>query len=583
MMRHRQRPDLQFGAQQAPAVGVRGEAMMAPGRVAGFPARAGWRVILVAGYLVALLVSSGLAWRLGSFSSGFAGADEPSHFVNALFVARYIRDSLGLDPLAAAFEFYLHYPKLSIGQWPPLHYGLVGLVFLAVPATYGNAMLINAVVVALPAVFVAWAALRLAGPVAAVAAAAWYGTLPIVLHAGLFFMTDQAVTSWVLAAAVAWLVYLGRGTLPWALLCAVCAAAGILTKGNAWQIGLVPLLHMLMLGDASPLRNWRSYAAGALTVVALAPWYIVTWGITAESWMEQPGLAYAARAGGANFSALVDTFGVGLVLAAVGLAAAWRGRAESPAAWRLAALCASVVAANFLFQLAVPASLESRFLTPSLPPLAALAAGGAWHALRWLARRASPAGTGLVAAMVGAALLAPGAAMMRRELPKVDMRLAEVAETLMAGDTPALWVIDGTTGAEGGLVAEAAARDTRGLIHVARASRFMADSNFTGQRYELRITEPADAVAALRDLGAGAVVLVQRRGAHAFPHSAVLDDALRQPGSGWTLVRSLPHRHRAGVTLVFKADAAVEPNLARLRQHISPRAQRLALSRQADE
>lgn len=545
----------------------------------GQPAkRARTGVVLAVGYLVALLVSAGLAAGLGGFGSGFAGSDEPSHFVNALFVSRYLRDGFGQNPLAAAFDFYLHYPKFTIGQWPPLYYGLVGLVFLAVPASHETAMLLNAVVVALPALFVAWAALRLVGPVAAVAAAAWYATLPIVLHAGLFFMTDQAVTAWVLATAAAWLAYVARGTLPLALLCAGCAAAGILTKGNAWQVGLVPPLHMLLLGDWAPLRNWRTYAAGAVACVALVPWYLVTLGGTAGSWMEQPGLDYAARAAGVNLSILLGNLGVGLALAAVGLAVAWRARARAPAAWRLAALCASVVAANFLFQLALPAGLEERFLAPALPPLVALAAAGGRHVVAWVLGRTSRLGAAVTAALLAAVLVAPGLHAAWRRDPKVDLRLAEVAHALMAGETadaPAIWVVDGPPGAEGALVAEVAARDDRGMVYVARTTTLLSDSNWTGQSYRLRVTEPSEAARVLRELGAGIAVLVRRDDDPVLPHNALLETALIQPGSGWALARRLPHRHRPGVTLVYVADPAPRPDLDRLRRSVSARAQSL--------
>lgn len=85
-----------------------------------------------------------MAAGLGGFSSGFAGSDEPSHFVNALFVSRYLRDGFGQNPPAAAFDFYLHHPKFTTGQWPPLYYGLIGLVFLVVPASHETASAIRA-------------------------------------------------------------------------------------------------------------------------------------------------------------------------------------------------------------------------------------------------------------------------------------------------------------------------------------------------------------------------------------------------------------------------------------------------------
>ena len=136
-------------------------------------------------------------------------------------------------------------------------------------------------------------------------------------------------------------------------------------------------------------------------------------------------------------------------------------------------------------------------------------------------------------------------------------------------------MVDGPPGAEGALVAEVAARDDRGMVYVARTTTLLSDSNWTGQTYRLRVTEPSDVARVLREVGAGTAVLVRRDDEPALPHSVLLETALTRPGSGWTLARRLPHRHRPGVTLVYVADPAPRPDLDRLRRSVSPRAQSL--------
>jgi len=76
-----------------------------------------------------------------SFSAGFSGADEPSHFLNGYFISSYLQHHFGTNPMAFATDFYIHYPKISIGQWPPAYYGLLSLR-LAVAAVLGAVLVV---------------------------------------------------------------------------------------------------------------------------------------------------------------------------------------------------------------------------------------------------------------------------------------------------------------------------------------------------------------------------------------------------------------------------------------------------------
>src|SRR5262249_3531473 len=59
----------------------------------------------------------------GAYSSDFAAnPDEPGHAVSSLAVYDYFRAGLHQNPIAFAETYYLHYPKLAIGHWPPIFY-----------------------------------------------------------------------------------------------------------------------------------------------------------------------------------------------------------------------------------------------------------------------------------------------------------------------------------------------------------------------------------------------------------------------------------------------------------------------------
>lgn len=103
------------------------------------------------GFALALLAGALVLAQLRAYQAGFSGADEPAHFLNGVFVSSYLHGHAGSNPMAYAVEYYLHYPKISIGHWPPAYYGLLGLLMLVLPATPQAAFAINLVVGALPA------------------------------------------------------------------------------------------------------------------------------------------------------------------------------------------------------------------------------------------------------------------------------------------------------------------------------------------------------------------------------------------------------------------------------------------------
>src|SRR5258705_9666774 len=57
-------------------------------------------------------------------------SDEAGHFMNGLLVRDYLKDGLGQNPIKFAEEYYLSYPKIAPGMWPPLFDGVLGVAAL---------------------------------------------------------------------------------------------------------------------------------------------------------------------------------------------------------------------------------------------------------------------------------------------------------------------------------------------------------------------------------------------------------------------------------------------------------------------
>jgi 4-amino-4-deoxy-L-arabinose transferase-like glycosyltransferase len=526
---------------------------------------------LLAAYLLALCAGLLAWWVTGAWSSGFSGADEPAHFLNSWFVAAYVRDALGQNPLAYATEFYLHYPKISIGHWPPAYYGLVAPVFWLAPATPYTAMVVNLVLAALPAVGVAALLLRLQGRAAGVAGAALWALTPLALEGQAFFMLDQPLAACAVFAALAWAAFAERQTWVRILLFAALAAFAILIKGNGWLLVLLPAFHIALTGRWDLSRSPKLWAGAALGLVPVVPWYLATAGIAADGFNYEPGLAYAALSLSRNFAALTANIGLlGLLLALLGAAGAWVRRRHDKPRWNVVAVCLALILATLALQAIVPVDLDPRYMAPALPALIVLAVAGAIE----LARRAQRSAVWAAALLL--LLLLPGAAHLAPREPKANLRMEEAAALAASAGSGQAWLVDGGSGAEGAFVAAMAVRDPGLAGYTVRADKLLADSDFMGNRYTLRFHEPARAAAELRRLGLAGVVIADRLGVEEFAHRRLLAAALADPRSGYRLTAEFPHKGREGVTRVYRAEQPARMNVAAIRGLGLPDKARLA-------
>lgn len=518
-------------------------------------------------YLVALIIGCGVSVWLQAPFVGFAEADEPSHFLNAYFVKHYLADALGTHPVQAAQSFYLHFPKLAIGHWPPVYYGIVGVLFFFIPATPTGAMVVNLAVASLPAVCVAYFVRQMGGHrVHAVLAAVIYAGLPLVLRSQLFFLADQAVTIVLCAATIAWVRYTEHPSLARSLVFAMLASTAVLTKGNGWLVGLVPVIHMLLTSHPAPLKNWRTYMGAAAFIAAVVPWYALTFRISADGFLFKPGLAYAATALASNSGALLRNLGiVGIVLLTAGAWGSWTARQPQMQQWRWAAACISLFSATVIFQSLAPAALDPRYMTPALPPAVALIALGIKAVAARVGMIRPARGALLCTGLLTVTLLAPGVQFVLSERPKVDMRLNEAVDSNTRPVDQEVLLIDGSPGAEGGLIAAAAVTDPERLRYVVRASQLLSDSDWNATRYRLKHDDPRKIVDTLRTLGVNRIVIVRREGEAEFAHSRLLRQILASEDSGYQLKAVLDHRHRQGSTHVYESRDRLRPNLPLVR------------------
>ena len=496
--------------------------------------------------LLALL----LAWATRGLSPSLINPDEGGHYVNALFLGDWVRAGFPA-PMAFAQDYYAHFPRLSIGHWPPGWYMLQAPLFVLLRPSPLGALVLSAFVSALPAGAIVWAFQRIGRLRLGLALGAGYVLLPVAVDGARYLLLDQPVALVVALATIAWARASDEPSRGRFLLFALLAAAAPLVKGNGALVALVPAIDIALTGRWRLLRQPALWVAALVALVLVAPWYWLSFQISAGGFVYRPGIEYAGSAIARNGVAMFANLGIaGLALAAVGSVATFRG--PPPGEARLGKLALSVVIATLVFQAIVPAGLDPRYISPLLPWLVVLAGlglialariGGHWRtaagALAWLA-------------------LVPALWSLWHLPPKPDIGAPGLARE-MARDG-GLWLVDARAGGEGALIAAAAYADAeRRQLWVARASQWLSTSDFMGRDYRLTAPDPAAARGVLDRLGAGGVVSVAEGNAYAFPHSRILSAGVR--GSDF-LTATQPFETGTGTVLVARRWTAVRPNLA---------------------
>ncbi|MCP5367296.1 MAG: hypothetical protein H6907_15095 [Hyphomicrobiales bacterium] len=504
------------------------------------------------------------------FGAGVSGNDESSHVLNGYLIWSYLTGPLGSNPMAYAQDFYVHYPKISIGHWPPLYYAVMSLFFFISPDSFAPLMAYHLVMTALPALIVLFVLWRQIGPRWALAAGVVCALLPLSIDNAYYFMLDQTIAALAMAGMVLWVGYCRTRRLWYVLGYALVAVAAVMVKGNGWLMGLFPVFHIALARQWRLLLEWRLYVAAVVAVALVIPWYALTYKIASDGFNYQWGMAYFAEAFPRFAKYVIGGSGLVVVaLAAVGAVLALANRLE-PRLGLMGTAAVAMVGAAVLFHAVVPVAIVPRYVSAALPAMAVLAVyGSQWLADRALARldggRAGAATLAVVAAATVAMVL-PGLLHLHRHPPKVDLEMDLAAQRIVAETPASTIVIDAHPGGEGALAYEVAIRDTGRRHYVVRSSDLLAQSNFMGSSYQLTVKTPDEVLAKVEGLAATWVVAAS--GTAVFPrfeHSLLIAQALALPQSPYELVATFPHRNRQGSTRLYRLREPRAPDVKAVR------------------
>ena len=465
------------------------------------PRTLGLNVAVFGGLLVLALVMQVWAGAYRTERGSFS--DEAVHFMNGMLIRDYLTEGLGQNPMQFARQYYVNYPKIAPGMWPPLYHGMLGVFLLPGWPPEAAALFL----IALAAAWTAWRLYRiltyLTSRRIALALAIVFLFTPVIVNLSSAVMLDIVVAAFALEATY-WLArFVSSSDWRHAALYGLFAAGGCLTKGNGLAILLMPPLVALFARRLDLFRRPGFYLAAAIVLVVAAPlatmsfyfdatigdFRVTTWGdvlLRARfyAWYlsVQLGLPFLAIAG------------LGLV---IGMTASRTD--DRPASAMGPSLAALVVAAT-LFHLLNPHSVYTgRYMTMAVAPMFGLlpsAFGLVLDAIRWPGWR-GVARVALVGALVWSAWLVAPLRATRQPLGFRDAANFLEAKTGLAGRR---FLVVSDENGEGAFVSEIAQRHPEPSATVFRASKIVASDNWNGHNFRLNYESAAALMTELEDL-----------------------------------------------------------------------------------
>ncbi len=465
-----------------------------------------------------LLLALGGRYFAGVHMDGYGGyEDEPAHMVTASMMRSYGTGPEPLHPMEFVREYYLHFPKVGVGQWPPVLHSFLAALLLPLGISRFSFLLGSCLIAAL-------AALATRSLARALGLSSQFSSLLGLLFLGLPLvqtLSGSVMTELLLAAEGAFAVacyarYMTSGKIRDALFFGGWTVLAVLTKGSGVGLVLVPILTPLIAGKPKRMISRGTVISGLVVGGIGFAWYAATLKYSQATWAggERSAAEYSWSAAGYYGRELVMMLGsVMSLLAVLGLFSGLiAGRSRDASASCLAWLVG--LGGCYLF---VRTGIEMRHLAVLLPVVVALAGRGSlwvWRMLGCCTHRLSLSAAGLVLFGFSLQAYAPVSPNHRGFREAVSWTSTDPALAT------APWLVCSDASGEGQAVAEAVHLDPRHReLQVLRSSKVLASDDWLGNGYKQRFETDEELAAFLNHIPVSLVFLdlsLWRR--HYFPH-----------------------------------------------------------------
>ncbi len=443
----------------------------------------GWKLLVVgAGFWT---LAACLQWRAGAFSAEFGShPDEAAHYITGLMIRDYVASGNLASPIPYAKQYYLHYPKVAIGAWPPLFHLTEGFWTLLFTPSKSSVLLFEALLTAILATSVCWLLRRSYPLIAALGGGALLILLPLVRRSTQAVMADGLVALLVFWAMVFFIGYLENGHTRDGVFFGVFAALSMSTKVNGVALVLLPVIAFLITGRWYLLRRVGMYYAGAIILLFGVPWQMI-----AYSFIRRMGVPHTTLGGKLLLAVffgreLLATFGwglapfflLGILLFIIRL---WRtGQSDLTLAGALAVLL-SVWVLN-----SVAGIGDARYMLSAVPVAILFTFSG----FDWLIHRvARPRRVQMRSAVLGSAAAVVFLAQFWTVPRKPHWGFDQAARFLLSSPQfrNSNFLVVANACGEGAFVSEVAMHDQRPEHAVFRASKVLSSSTWFGTNYQL--------------------------------------------------------------------------------------------------
>jgi hypothetical protein len=501
--------------------------------------RVNWKKELILLPALVLVVVT-FQWLDGAYESEFGGhPDEAAHYVTGLMVRDYIAAGFPTTPMAYAKDYYDHYPKVALGNWPPLFYVIQAAWTLPFGVSRESVLLLMAVLTALVARVLFKVLEAEFSRVHATVGALLFLALPLVQQHAAMVMNEIPVTLFSFLAVLSFGRFLDREEAPDSVLFGLFASAAILTKGSGLFLAFVPPLALLLARQSHLLRRPAFWSSSVIVAVLCGPWTIHFRDVSRGGWLEQtPSLHFTAEAVKYYPYKLYAAVGIGLtLLAMIGLAVKlWPAKSEARISGRWASLGAAMISV-VIFHSIMPVGYEPRHLIPALPALVLFIVTGFEALLPWLRQR------GLTRQASVALLLSAFAGAFLWQTFKFPQKgcqgFTPIAEiwVKIAGSPLPISLISSDARGEGQWISEVAMRERRPSHTIRRASKVLASASWGGNRYKPKATDTKELLEILqREKIAWVIVDKSIPPDKRRPHHELLEKTLEEPSDLFTLV-----------------------------------------------
>jgi hypothetical protein len=480
----------------------------------------------------------------GQYLSGIFSAelahfpDEPAHTMTAVFFRDYFAAGFP-SPMAFARTYYLHYPKIAIGIWPPVFYVLAGVWLLIFGTSHASFLAFMATIGAALSTTLSLFVRRVAG--------AWLGLCSGILLLCLrplrfgttTMLVDTTVTLMCLLATLALIRYFRTERLKDALVFGLLTAIAMLTKGNAIALLLLVPLMCVVTRRYRLLLKKDLYLAGAVVVLLGLPWQLLSFRLLKDASIIQSAGSYnLLRNTGGYLTILYEQLGPVTIVGAAMFLVAMIFRTEifrTEDKFEMEIAGAGCLALTiYLFHAVAPMpGPDGRYMMAALPPLIFLFFTAVSLAARALGPRRSWIGYAAAALLL---LAMPSDAWTLSRHDRLGM--ADAARILHDPANRVILVSAEST-AEGAFVVGLALLDHRPQQFVIRATKLMSDNAWSETQYHPLLKTPADVNAVFDRVPVDAVVLDLTK--PGWPQdSALLLQTLRGDPDHWRLTNDLP-------------------------------------------